>query len=60
MHKERLFALPISRKQTAYLRVPSNLTVADWDQILAIINAMKPGILLDNHAELTAPTGDDV
>ena len=41
----RVFALPISRRQEAILHVPSNLDESGWDQMLAVLNAMKPGIL---------------
>ena len=51
----RVFALPISRRQEATLHVPSNLDESGWDQMLAVLNAMKPGILSDDDE----PDDDD-
>ena len=51
----RVLALPISRRQEAILHVPSNLDESGWDQMLAVLNAMKPGILSDDDE----PDDDD-
>lgn len=43
-----VFVLPISRRQQAFLHVPADLDERGWDQMLSVLNAMKPGILADD------------
>ena len=47
----RVFSLPISRRQQVILHVPLNLDKAGWDQMIAVLTAMKPGILADEEHE---------
>ena len=47
----RVFALPLPRRKEARLQVPSDLDESGWDQMMAVLNAMKPGILSDDEPE---------
>jgi hypothetical protein len=55
----RVFALPISRKQQALLHVPANLDERGWEQMIAVLNAMKPGILSNDDEEAVEDATDE-
>jgi hypothetical protein len=52
----RALNLPLSPEDWAVLHVPQRMTEREWDQMMMVLNAMKPGIIteerdLPEHAE---------
>jgi hypothetical protein len=45
---ERVLQLPLSGESWAMLQVPVPMTESDWEQMLAVLAAMKPGIVKAN------------
>ena len=41
----RVFVLPLSRRRSARIQVPRDIDDAGWDQMMAVMDAMKPGII---------------
>jgi hypothetical protein len=57
---ERQLIIPIRPGVAAEMTVPFPMTPADWDQMLAVLGAMKPGLVKDEDLPaLTAGSQPD-
>ncbi len=50
--KPTTFTLPLAPYRWALLQLPSrNITLDEWEQLLALLEAFKPGLLLADEAD---------
>ncbi len=54
VRKPRTYRMPLTSQDDAIIRLPGVMTESDWNQMMAVLAAMKPGIL--SHA-LTGDSG---
>jgi hypothetical protein len=56
----RAFALPVQRRREALLQVPADLDEADWKMMIAVLKAMKPGIVGSAATDTEEVSDDDL